>query len=80
MGIAEREALRRQSVVSSMISSPAPAPASVAVSKRIEEDPIIHRAYYLHTSIVKKLKITAAESGDSASAIVEAALKAYLGI
>lgn len=70
MGIREREA-KRTGVVGSLIAVP---------TQTGRETEKIQRAYYLDPGVVKKLKITAAEKGLSASKIVEDALREYLEV
>lgn len=76
MGIREREE-RRKGVVGALISQP---PTQMKKPSAAQEDGKVQRAYYLDPKVAKALKIAAAESGVSASAIVELALQQYLGI
>lgn len=71
MGIREREARRPSNVVSALITQPTRAGRDTGK---------LQRAYYLDQEIVKRLKITAAEKGISASKIVEDALRNYLEV
>ena len=76
MGIRDKEQ-QRKSVVGSLISV---TPIPEKKQSQLKESGKLQRAYYLAPEVVTALKIESAKTDISQSAIVECALKEYLGL